>query len=170
MSSCTLNKLFIFAAGAVFGSLVSWKLLKTKYEQMAQEEIDSVKEAFGMMKEEEYKEEMQTYEDTVQELGYSSNEEEEDEDMKPHVISPDEFDELDDYEIESLTYYADGILADDNGDTIDDVDKLIGNEALDSFGKYDADPDTVFVRNDRLKIDFEIVRDLVNYSDVWQED
>ena len=42
----TLNKVFIFAAGAIIGSVVTWKIVKTKYEQIANEEIESVKERF----------------------------------------------------------------------------------------------------------------------------
>ena len=42
----TLNSVFIFAAGAIIGSAVTWKFIKTKYERIAQEEIDSVKEAY----------------------------------------------------------------------------------------------------------------------------
>lgn len=41
-----LSKLLIFAAGAGIGSAVTWKFVKTKYEQIAQEEIDSVKEYY----------------------------------------------------------------------------------------------------------------------------
>lgn len=43
------NKVFgaiIFTAGAIIGSLVTWKVIKTKYEDIAQEEIDSVKEEY----------------------------------------------------------------------------------------------------------------------------
>lgn len=40
---------FLFVAGAAVGSAVTWKVLKTKYERIAQEEIDSVKEAFGKL-------------------------------------------------------------------------------------------------------------------------
>lgn len=42
----TLTKALIFAAGAAIGSAVTWKLVKTKYEQMAQEEIESVREYY----------------------------------------------------------------------------------------------------------------------------
>ena len=42
-----VKNLFIFAAGATIGSAVTWKIIKTKYEQIAQEEIDSVKEVFS---------------------------------------------------------------------------------------------------------------------------
>lgn len=48
----TLSKVLIFAAGAAIGSAVTWKLVKTKYEQIAQEEIDSVKEVFSKRTEE----------------------------------------------------------------------------------------------------------------------
>ena len=43
------NKVFgtiLFTAGAIIGSLVTWKVIKTKYEDIAQEEIDSVKEEY----------------------------------------------------------------------------------------------------------------------------
>ena len=46
------NKLFsfiMFATGATIGSLVTWKVIKTKYERLAQEEIDSVKEEFSRL-------------------------------------------------------------------------------------------------------------------------
>jgi hypothetical protein len=39
----------MFAAGAVIGSAVTWKFIKTRYEQIAQEEIESVKSAFTEM-------------------------------------------------------------------------------------------------------------------------
>lgn len=36
----------MFTVGAAIGSAVTWKVLKTKYEQIAQDEIDSVKEEY----------------------------------------------------------------------------------------------------------------------------
>ena len=36
-----------FLAGAAVGSLATWKIVKTKYEKIAQEEIDSVKEVYS---------------------------------------------------------------------------------------------------------------------------
>lgn len=46
MNRNTLCKLFIFTVGAAIGSAVTWKVVKTKYEQIAQGEIDSVKEEY----------------------------------------------------------------------------------------------------------------------------
>ena len=39
--------LVMFAAGATIGSAVSWQLAKNKYKQIADEEIQSVKDAFS---------------------------------------------------------------------------------------------------------------------------
>lgn len=38
---------FVFATGAAIGSLVTWKVVKTKYERIMQEEIDSFKEEYA---------------------------------------------------------------------------------------------------------------------------
>ena len=47
MINDTIKNLLIFTTGAAIGAAVTWKLLKTKYEQIAQDEIDSVKEVFA---------------------------------------------------------------------------------------------------------------------------
>lgn len=43
----TLSNVLIFAVGAAIGSVATWYFVKTKYERIAQEEIDSVKEEFA---------------------------------------------------------------------------------------------------------------------------
>ena len=42
----TLYSVFLVAVGAAIGSAVTWKIVKTKYEKIAQEEIDSVKDMY----------------------------------------------------------------------------------------------------------------------------
>ena len=42
----TLCNVLLVTVGAAIGSLVTWKVVKTKYEQIAQEEIDSVKDEY----------------------------------------------------------------------------------------------------------------------------
>ena len=86
---------------------------------------------------------------------------------KPYVIEPDEFGELDDYGTISLTYYADQYLADENDELVEDVDDIVGTESLTHFGEFEDD--SVFVRNDRLKCDYEILLDMRNYKDVIKE-
>lgn len=80
----------------------------------------------------------------------------------PYVISPDEFGDLEDYTKVSLTYFADGVLADECGEIVDDVEEIIG-DGLDHFGEYEDD--SVFVRSDAKRCDYEILKDLRDFSD-----
>lgn len=81
----------------------------------------------------------------------------------PYVISPFDFGELDGYKQISLTYYADGVLEDDDQEIVRDVDELIGAGSLNTFGEYEDD--SVFVRNERLRVDFEILKDYRTYEE-----
>lgn len=81
----------------------------------------------------------------------------------PYVISPQDFNESP-YEAQTLFYYADGVLSDDDYNYIGDVFGNIGPDALDKFGMYEED--CVYVRNDRLKIDYEILKDERRYCDI----
>lgn len=80
----------------------------------------------------------------------------------PYVISPDEFGEMDGYAQISLTYFDDGILSDDKGVIIEDPEEIVG-DALDHFGEYEED--SVFVRSDPKRCDYEILRDLRSYAE-----
>lgn len=183
----TLSKILLFSTGAAIGSLVTWKFVKTKYEQMAQEKIEFVIERFekkyGADSEDKVlpgsneKPSLSEYESMLADLAYkkeqhmkvknaSKEAEEDEEDMtdKPYVITPDEFDEHEDYEVETLTLYADGVLTDWYDEPIDDVDEYVGKESLTRFGEYEKD--TVYVRNEAHKTDYEIQRDTRNYEDV----
>ena len=183
-----LKNLFIFSLGAAAGALVAWKIVKTKYEQIAQEEIDSVREMYKSKLHEEEESDQQEEQLTIttqsdfskmpdvkdylkvlQESQYTENidyqkVEEAQMSMRPYVISPEDFGEHDDYETVSLTYYADGTLTDSTDEPIEDVDDLIGEDSLHHFGEYEDD--SVFVRNDRMRTDYEILLDTRNYSDV----
>ena len=86
--------------------------------------------------------------------------------VKPYVISPDELGEKD-YSIISLNYYADGVLADDFDVVIDDVENTVGEDALTHFGEYEDD--SVFVRNDELELDYEILKDMRRFEDIPKE-
>ena len=81
---------------------------------------------------------------------------------KPYVISPEEYGEIDDYNLYSYTYYADKVLADEYNEPIEDVDSIIGLESLKHFGEYGDD--SVYVRNDELKADYEILLDDEKYE------
>ena len=82
----------------------------------------------------------------------------------PYVISPEEFGEDDTYDRINLTYYADGVLADENDEEVENVDGTVGLDSLETFGTYEDD--SVHVKNDRLRAYYEILRDERNYEDV----
>ena len=62
----------------------------------------------------------------------------------------------------SLTYYSgNGVLVDDNEEQVDNVEELVGEGSLKHFGEYEDD--SVYVRNDERKCDYEILLDESNY-------
>ena len=185
------SKILIFAVGATIGSLVTWKLTKKKYEQLAQDEINAMREYYLKKKEElnerenqieeQEEETRQTftkdkpaileYAKRISGLGYDRGLPVETEMRgepitmdRPHVITPESFDTIYGYDTVTLTYYADGVLADDDDNIIEDPDILVGDDFADHYGEYEED--TVFVRNDEFKTDYEICRDHRNFSDV----
>ena len=83
--------------------------------------------------------------------------------LEPYVISPDEY-MGSDYTAKTLVYYADRVLASDDDTRIDNPTMVVGRDALTSFGRYDDD--SVYVRDDNLKVDYEILRSEKDYADV----
>ena len=188
------NSFVIFLAGATVGAATAWLCAKRYYEHIAQEEIDSVKAVFAERKpinaditwsekQEEnqhkadiakLKPDLMNYAAKLQEEGYTNytehskkkSEEEKDESMdnEPYVISPDDYGENDNYTQISLIYYAgDRVLADDNDEIIEDIEGTVGEDFAEHFGEYEDD--SVFIRNDRLRCDYEILRDNRAFSD-----
>ena len=103
------------------------------------------------------------YRGLLDEMGYNADEPE------PYVISPEEFgDNVDDYELVSLNYYEDGVLADDWDEPIEDIDKVVGKDSLTHFGEYEDD--SVYVRNDRLKCEYEILMRVGKFADKIKND
>ena len=71
------------------------------------------------------------------------------------------------YENVTWTYYArDGILTDNAEDVIEAPDNFLGIDALTKFGGISGDPNVVYIRNEILMIDYEIVRNPSSYVEV----
>ncbi len=83
--------------------------------------------------------------------------------LEPYIISPDEY-MSSEYTAKTLVYYADRVLASDDDTRIDNPTMVVGRNALSSFGKYEDD--SVYVRDDNLKVDYEILRSDKEYADV----
>lgn len=200
---CKFINVLVFAAGAAIGSAVTWKVVKTKYDRLVREEIESVKEAYAdmMANLQEQADDCSTVDEAeeqneragkinwsdYEDLDEEEIEEDESEDdglndyarlveqynnnekggaetvaKEPYVISPYDFGELDGYSQVELTYYADGTLEDEDYNIVTDADELIGRDSLYTFGEYEDD--AVFVRNERLHADFQILKDYRTYE------
>lgn len=199
-----ITNVLMFAVGAAVGSAVTWKVVKTRYERIVQEEIESVKTAFNdlvAIRPDESNETEETDEsdpkpqqkqgkinwseledlDEEEDDEYEPTEEDREEydrltsvytnekggagkmERDPYVIAPYDFGEIDGYHTIELTYYADDVLEDDSYCIVNDRDELIGPKALNTFGEYEDD--AVFVRNERLRTDFQILKDYRTYAE-----
>lgn len=188
-----MNKFLIgilgFSVGFGAGVLGTKAYFKHVYEQISQDEIDSVREMYGrkfgkdaqeseaeieetankphLLRKEVDPAVKKSYKNIVRNLGYSDEENEEDHpsDSDPYVITPDEFDSKDDFDTISLIYYSDNVLADENGHAMTDseIEASVGSESLTHFGEYEED--SVFVRNERRKADYEILKEELTYDE-----
>ena len=86
----------------------------------------------------------------------------------PYVISFAEFQEDEEhYDKISIEYFEfDNTLADDREQIIPEVDETVGRRNLSRFGQGSEDPNIVYVRNERLHVDFEIARNDKGYAEI----
>ena len=119
-----------------------------------------IEEVIKMVKEKkyvDYSDMSKTTDDTT--------EEDDDSDANIYVIPPDRYDEFEDYDAIELVYYADGQLCDENDEPIGDVESKVGKDFSEHFGDYE--PDAVHIRNENLKVDYEICMDERSYHDIY---
>lgn len=186
-----MKGLLIFAAGLAVGAVAGAVIVKNKVLADAKTEIEEVREYYresrGVKEVEEVKEKVEETIDRIRDLieehetepktekehtNYSQitkmymtkNEFQTPMYDDPFVIDPSEFGENPEYDTETLTYFADGVLVDDVDDVIEEPDIVVGLENLKVFEEFGAT--SVYVRNDIYKTDYEIIRDDWNYSDL----
>lgn len=160
--------------GAVTGSVATYFLMKNKFEEETQNEIDKFKKSYlkkcsvGKPEETPVKEEPKVEvsdikkqaDDIMAKQGYTNysqmSEKKKEDKNVPFVIPPEEFGEDDDIPTHiSLTYFSDGVLIDDNDEVIMDADDRLGDFAS-HFGEYEDD--SVYIRNVDRFCDYEILR------------
>ena len=162
-----------FVLGAVTGAVVTWFYLNKKYEARAEEEIESIRQLYDRYKEQEAKkkepeeppkqveeesDDWHKYVEVINNRHGTTGPED-----RPYVIPPEEFGLFHDYEQIELHYYNDAVLTDEDGEPVDDdIEDMIGEDFESHFGEYE--PDAVFIRNDERKIDYEIIREDLNFN------
>lgn len=173
--------------GAGIGVISTYSYFKDKYEKLAEEDFNS-RRVFDEDKKDESEEpvvektadsrtvdkpSIAEYAARLQKEGYVNYSDMQDKKTeeeiavdRPYVIQPSEFGEFDDYEKISLTYTADGVLLDDMNEIVDDIEEIVGEDSLEHFGEYEDD--SVYVRNDSKKCDYEILLDQRNYQEIFE--
>ena len=85
----------------------------------------------------------------------------------PYVVSLEEYmeNESDHHQV-SLTFFAgDDVLTDEKDQPIDDVEHTIGETSLTRFGRGSKDSKIVYVRNDKIDLDFEVILSKGSYTE-----
>lgn len=186
-----MKGLLIFAAGLAVGAVAGAVIVKNKVLADAKAEIEEVREYYRksrgvkvveeveevkevekkeyelkdiQIKDEPKTEKEHTNYNQIAKMYTSKNEFQTPMYDDPFVIDPSEFGENPEYDTETLTYFADGVLVDDVDDVIEEPDIVVGLENLKVFEEFGAT--SVYVRNDIYKTDYEIIRDDWNYSDL----
>ena len=86
---------------------------------------------------------------------------------RPYVITEDEWSaNSDNDDRQGLTCLASGgTLVDENEAMIDDINGTVGQDNMKRFGHGCDDPNVVFIRNEKLATDFEVLRHNGSYAE-----
>lgn len=182
----TVKNILIFALGAGVGALVTYGILDEKYAKRAEEEIGTTRrwlndeedyDFVDRMTEEEYQAMIYNRPDNASYRAYDAihktNAPEDTDEIAasyeaPYVIHVEEFGSAGNPNEKLTIYYymKDNTLVDEAEEIIADPVYAIGRDAIASFGFSSDDPDIVYIRNERLGIDFEVVRLHKSYKEV----
>lgn len=197
--------------GGAIGWYVTERRLRKKYEEIAEKEIDEMRDHFrARLVAKEVKPEISQLGKRVEELGYVAPEgrdplnstqepqpgdpntapgvEERDtvnifaeaevndvwdyeaekklrDPSRPYVIHVDERGETG-YEEITLTYYTgDDIICDKDDKIVDEQDRVVGLHNLNKFGHGSGDAVIVYVRNEYLDLDIELIRSEQSFAE-----
>lgn len=181
----------LFGAGFIAGAVVAARVVRDKFRQEAEEEIAEMREYYrekerGLKqnddsqpveeKEDKKENEKEKYEKIVKEKGYvdyaqyndtkpdKKDEVVDDEEVDPCppiIIDPEEFGEDPSYDTVTLTYFKDGVLADEVDEEVDP--KIVGLDNLETFNEFGAR--SIYIRDELEMIEYEIIRDDYAYSE-----
>lgn len=83
----------------------------------------------------------------------------------PILIAPEVYGQLEDYDMQELVYYKDGIITDEDGDILEleKVKELVGSDFASHFGDYDDN--SIYVMNDTNKTYYQVIAEPFDYGD-----
>lgn len=163
-----LKEIIIFSAGGLVGGIAGYFICKKKYGIVEAEEVKGVvnphKDA-AEVRESQDKYEQELYSASYVRKDKKTGDEEWEEaekvgptepEMVPYQISPEAFaDEHPEYAKSTLVYYEDNeVLINDEEECVD-IGSTIGHDAINHFGDFEKD--AVFIRNEALGNDYEVL-------------
>lgn len=163
------NHILSFICGAAIGASVALMYAKKRLAEVVDDYEDKLYEAEHKNDEPAIAEvvevapeaEKPDINEVISSYKGGESEEEKENGTEPYVIPPAEFGEHG-FPTYELTYFADGVLADDEGEIVEDFANKVGADFAKHFGEYEED--SVFVRNETLKCDYEILKNLSTYA------
>ena len=82
----------------------------------------------------------------------------------PHIVTPDDFGSICGFDVATFYINESDVVINDRNEQVDEEEiiKITGMSAYEinkHFGEYENDPDSVYIRNMELKIDYEFLKD-----------
>ena len=82
----------------------------------------------------------------------------------PHIVTPEDFGSICGFDVCTFYINADDVVLNDRQEQMDEEEiiKITGMSAYEinkHFGEYENDPDSVYIRNMELKIDYEFLKE-----------
>ena len=183
----------MFIGGVIVGAGATYLYQKNRYEEMIQEEVESLREHMrekeskdkqGMTKDqwEEYKkdedhkemkrdkEDLERAEVIITTNSYNSAFNDHKNDIvskfeKPFVVTPEEFASIPGFDTDTFYYHHDDIISNDNQEMVDDVENILGLSISDIKAQFGVyEDDAVYIRNMELQCDYEILREESDFT------
>lgn len=181
-----LSTLIAAVSGAIAGSVITYFVMRSKSEEYIQNEIDKYKEESGHTAplpcaENQQKRPLETpdfvssgyisttpayvdYNKPYTTTVYPDDNSEQKVIKMPYEITFEEFDADDEFMKDTFMVWPDGYVTDTADNIISDIDQTVGRKVLSAI--LDGDISEGYVRNEEIRMDFELIRAKDNYEDV----
>ena len=183
-----LRNLFIFIGGVGVGAVSTYLLMKDRCDKLVEEETSSIKKYYEdkyateekVVDKEEKTETVDTeekgepepdYNQIIQKLNYnefSTKTSENKKAKRPYIISEEEYIEDDSYVKKIISCFEDDMVCMDN-ETKEILDNVARDIGQDSLERLNEDGNEIYVRNEMLGIDYNIVSEPGSYEDFIDE-
>ena len=154
------NLVISFAAGLVTGVAVAYLLITDRLQRQMDQEIEERVDEVEKSAFQEYRENIDKLTDMYEKKALVADQENSEKQLSDiEILDPETFQQgalgYEFFEVDC--YVDDDVMADDNGNRMKETARdLIGADAMTSGGAYGADPNEVYVRNHKYRMDLHV--------------